>query len=377
MSSAQLYRPVHYMEEAFPPDARLDWQALAPLMSRAAHSLGDYSGALKSVPDSNVLLSPLARQEAVLSSRIEGTQATMEEVLRFEAGQEPDSSSRLDDIQEIINYRAALLQAHELLADQPLSQSVIKSVHQTLLSGVRGASLSPGQYRTEPNWIGLPGSTIETATYVPVPADKLAYAMDCWETYAVQDDHNPLIKMAVLHAEFEAIHPFLDGNGRLGRILIPLLTWKYDLIPVPMFYISAFLEANRRDYYEGLLAVSRDDDWTGWCRFFLHAVENQAKSNLAKVQGILSLFNTMKYKIHETSKSRYAVHVLDWIFEHPVFSIADLATKLEMPDWTARRILGKLRDEKILMELKTGRKHRPTIYIFTELLKIADDEHWS
>ena len=201
--------------------------------------------------------------------------------------------------------------------------------------------------------------------------------MDRWESYAVQDDHNPLIKLAVLHAEFEAIHPFLDGNGRVGRILIPLLTWKYNLIPVPMFYISAFLEANRRDYYEGLLAVSRDDDWTGWCRFFLYAVENQAKSNLAKVQGILSLFNTMKYKIHETSKSRYAVHVLDWIFEYPVFSIADLAARLEMPDWTARRILGQLRDEKILMEVKTGRKHRPTIYIFTELLKIADDEHWS
>lgn len=220
MSSAQLFRPVQYMEEAFPPDARLDWQALAPLMSRAAHSLGDYSGALKSVPDSNVLLSPLARQEAVLSSRIEGTQATMEDVLRFEAGQEPDSSSRLDDIKEIINYRAALLQAQELLSDQPLSQSVIKRVHQTLLSGVRGASLSPGQYRTEPNWIGLPGSTIETATYVPVPAEKLRYAMDRWESYAVQDDHNPLIKLAVLHAEFEAIHPFLDGNGRVGRILI-------------------------------------------------------------------------------------------------------------------------------------------------------------
>ena len=299
----------------------------------------------------------------------------MEEVLRFEAGQAPESTSRLDDILEINNYRAALQEAWELLEDRPLSQTIVRKLHKTLLSGVRGASLSPGRYREVANWIGLPGSTIDTATYVPVSVENLAYAMDRWESYALQDNSNPLVKIAVLHAEFEAIHPFLDGNGRLGRILIPLLAWKYGLIPVPMFYISAFLEAYRRDYYEGLLAVSRDEDWTGWCRFFLAAIENQAISNREKVQRILALYNTTQYRINELSRSRHAVHILDWLFERPIFSIADVVSNVKMPDWTARRIIGQLRDEQILMEVKTGRKHRPTIYIFSELLKIADDHY--
>lgn len=230
--------PVQYHHGRFPP-AELDWSRLIPLLGPAAAAVACYDGLLSAIPNPDVLLSPLTTQEAVLSSRIEGTQATMGEVLQFEAGAEAASPEKRQDIQEVLNYRAATHEAEKLLASLPLSQRVIREAHRVLMQGVRGHGRSPGEYRRIPNWIGPPGSSIENARYIPIGAEKLPDAMADWERYLHADAPDRLVQLAIIHAEFEALHPFLDGNGRLGRMIVPLFMWQAGLIHRPMFYMSA------------------------------------------------------------------------------------------------------------------------------------------
>ena len=246
-----------------------------------------------------------------------------------------------------------MAKAEEMLASLPLSGRVIRAVHGILLSGARGANRAPGEYRRTPNWIGPPGCTIEEAKYVPVRSERLADAMSRWERYIHQEDMpDLLVQAANLHAEFEALHPFLDGNGRLGRMLIPLFLWQRGRIARPIFYISAYFEANRDAYYERLLAVSRDNDWTGWGIFFLKAVKHQADDNLAKTQGILNLYDDLKPRIDSATKSRHTLRTLDWIFQKPVFSSTSFARGTSIPAPSAHRILTDLQAHGILQ--KTG-----------------------
>lgn len=363
--------PVLYHERRFPP-ATIDWPKLIPLLGPAAAAVARYDGMLAAVPNPGVLLAPLTTQEAVLSSRIEGTQATMGEVLEFEAGQEAVSPERREDIREVLNYRAAMREAERLLATLPISQRVVREAHKVLLAGVRGQNKSPGEYRRIPNWIGSPGCTIETARFVPIGADKLPDAMSAWERYAHDDAPDRLVQLAILHAEFEALHPFLDGNGRLGRMLVPLFLWQTGLIRQPMFYISAYFEARRDAYYDGLLAVSRDDDWTGWCRFFLEAIRSQAEDNLTKAQGILALYEEMKRRVPEMTRSQYAIHALDWIFAHPIFRSSDFVSAAGIPKATAKRILASLEDGQILLTIAPASGRRAATLAFPALLNIAE-----
>jgi Fic family protein len=362
---------VKYHEGRFPPDT-LDWTSLIPFIGPAAAAVARYDGTLAATPNPDVLLSPLTTQEAVLSSRIEGTHATMGEVLEFEAGQEAVSPERRDDIHEVLNYRTAMRVAEQLLSEIPLSQRVIRQAHLELLSGVRGQNKSPGEYRRVPNWIGPPGCTLETAHFVPIGADKLPEAMSVWERYLHGDAPDRLVQLAILHAEFEALHPFLDGNGRLGRMLVPLFLWQAKLIQRPMFYISAYFEAHRDIYYEKLLAVSRDDDWTGWCRFFLEAVRAQAEDNLAKARAILDLYEAMKRKVPGMTRSQYAVHALDWFFQRPIFKSSDFIAAAGIPEPTARRFLSVLQNGGVLKTLSAGRGRRAAVLVFPDLLNIVE-----
>lgn len=362
---------VRYHTGRFPPSA-LDWPRLIPLLGPAAAAVARYDGMLAAIPNPAVLLSPLTTQEAVLSSRIEGTQATMEEVLEFEAGQDAGSPQRRDDIQEVLNYRAAMRVAEKMLLELPLSQRVIREAHKALLSGVRGQSKALGEYRRIPNWIGPPGSTIEGARFVPIGAERLPDAMSAWERYAHSDAPDRLVQLAILHAEFEALHPFLDGNGRLGRMLVPLFLWQAGLIRQPMFYISAYFEARRDAYYDGLLAVSRDGEWTGWCAFFIEAVRFQAEDNLAKTQAILDLYVAMKRQVHDMTRSLYAIHALDWIFGRPIFRSSDFVGSAGIPAPTAKRILSVLRQGQILKSLSARRGSRAAVLVFPALLNIAE-----
>ncbi len=363
---------VHYHEGKFPPDQRLDWPKLIPFIGPASAALARYDGMLAAIPNSGVLLAPLATREAVLSSRIEGTQATMGEVLQFEAGREPASSERREDILEVLNYRDAMRRAARMLDELPLSQRVVREAHRVLLAGVRGRGKSPGAYRRVPNWIGPPGCTVDNARFVPVGAERLPDAMSAWERYFHEEAPDRLVQLAILHAEFEALHPFLDGNGRLGRMLVPLFLWQAGLIRAPVFYISAYFEARRDAYYDGLLAVSRDDDWTGWCRFFLEAVRMQAEDNLGKTDRILKLYEGMKGRMPAMTRSQYAIRALDWIFEWPIFRTTDFIAAAGIPKPTARRILKVLREGGILEVIIKGQGRRPSVLAFPALLDITE-----
>jgi len=365
---------VHYQEGSFPPEDRIDWRALVPLIGRATAAVARYDGALATIPNPNILLSPMTRQEAVLSSRIEGIKATLSDVLEFETGRQRSvPARRRDDIIEILNYQAALEKAERMLGKLPLCLRVVREAHRILMSGTRGANKAPGEFRRIQNWIGPPGSDIQTATYVPIPADRVPVALARWERYMNEDALDPLVQLAVLHAEFEALHPFLDGNGRLGRLLIPLFLWQRNLIRAPMFSISAFFEAKRSAYYEGLLRVSRDDDWTGWCQYFLQALQRQAEQNLDSARTVLRLYDNMKMRVEEAIRSRYAIRVLDLIFEQPVISSTAFIARSGIPARTARRILDRLCTQNLLDKLVAGGGRRPPILVFRKLLQVVEE----
>jgi len=308
----------------------------------------------------------------VLSSKIEGTQATLGEVLEFEAAEETATGEKRDDIQEVLNYRRAMHYAVENLKELPLSQRVVRNIHQVLMQGVRGDNKTPGEYRRIPNWIGPAGCTMETARFVPPGADRVSDMMSGWEKYLHDPAPDKLVQLAILHAEFEAIHPFLDGNGRLGRLLVPLFLVDKGLLNSPDFYVSAYLEAKRDEYYERLLAVSRDGDWTGWVAFFLTALIEQARDNEAKAKTILDLYQTKKDWILEKTHSQYAVRALDWFFSNPIFKTSFFVASVDIPKPTAERIVRVARDEGLLRQLRPSGGRRSAILVFSELLNIAE-----
>lgn len=367
-------KPVLYHLGKFPPKD-LDWSKLIPLIGPANAGLARYDGLLSAIPNAHILLSPLKTQEAVLSSKIEGTHVTIGEVLEVEAGAESEklTQPKRDEVEEVTNYRKAMRACILGMKDRPLSQQLLKSAHGLLMQGVRGRDKSPGSYRTEQNWIGPKGCTANEAGFVPVPQDHLQSEMDSWEHF-LQSTSQPdvLVQLAILHVEFEALHPFKDGNGRLGRMLIPLYLFQRGLLASPDFYMSGYLEASREEYQERLRAVSRDGDWTGWCAFFLAGVRQQAAENERKARAILKLYERLKAEMVELSHSQHSIRAVDFIFQRPIFS-APLFTKYsKIPKPSAARILGILRKNKLLGTLQEGKGRRPGIYAFRDLLNIAE-----
>jgi Fic family protein len=361
---------VHYHTGHFPP-TDINWSELVSFIGKANGAVARYDGLLKAIPNPTVLLSPLMTNEAVLSSRIEGTQATLNEVLTYEA-QEKDrlspQSPKDADMQEISNYRQAMRFAEQKLEELPLSQRLIKDAHEILLSGVRGQNKAPGKYRSIPNWIGPVGCVMDDARYVPPDANTLPDSMSVWEKYIHTEERDPLVQLAVIHAEFEALHPFLDGNGRLGRMIIPLFLYQVRILQRPAFYISAYLEAHRNIYYEKLLAVSRDNDWMGWCRFFLEAIQIQSEDNFNKATKILDLYNEMKLRLAKATESKYAIHTLEWIFGNPVFSMSTFIQRTKIPRSTATRIVQRLADDGTLSQIRAASGRSPAIMAFDALL---------
>lgn len=365
--------PVPYHLGQFPP-AVFDWPQLIPLIGPANAALARYDGLLTAIPNAAVLLAPLTTQEAVLSSRIEGTQATMGEVLEYEAaGPDALDPTKQEDIEEVLNYRRAMRQATEEMQKLPLCNRMIKTVHETLLAGVRGHDKARGRFRTIPNYIGVMGRPVEEARFIPIAPETLEDGMARWERYLHEQTHDVLVQLAVIHAEFESLHPFLDGNGRIGRMLIPLYLFDRKLLQSPMFYLSEYLEANRQEYYDRLLAVSRDGDWTGWCKFFLQALQRQASENETKARKILALYQRMKDWIVDKTNSPQAMRALDFFFCTPIFKSSDFIEQSKIPDATARRILTLVSGEDgLLKTLRESSGRRPAVYAFTELLNIAE-----
>jgi len=366
---------VHYHYDKFPPVLSAgDLGSLFSLVGEARAALAEYAGLLKAIPNPDVLLSPLTHNEAVLSSRIEGTQVTLGEVLDYEAeGNLTDESTpQKADIHEVLNYRAALKTAPDLLKKLPLSQRLIKTLHRTLMRGVRGRNKNPGEYRKVPNWIGPDGCSIEEARFIPCSADKLPAAMGIWEEYLHSREQDPLLQLALAHAEFEALHPFLDGNGRLGRMLIPLFLYEKGLLEYPNFYMSEYLERNRDEYYRRLLDVSRKNDWTGWCAFFFRGVTEQARTNGEKATAIFALYEQKKAWAQDALRSQHAIRALDWFFNKPIFKTTDFIETAGIPAPTARRLLRDVKEAGMLVELRPASGRTAAILKFPELLNIAE-----
>ena len=355
------------------PLSNIDWAAHVTLIGQAQAALARYDGMLQSIVNPLILLSPLTTQEAVLSSRIEGTQASIEDVLAYEAGgEEPSEPTRRADIQEINNYRRAMLVAVESLTTRPFSLNLLKDLHAILLDSVRGRDQSPGLFRRAQNWIAPAGEPIERATYVPPAWEQVEPAMSNWEEYLHAEEKDRLVQLAVAKAYLELVHPFRDGNGRLGRMLVPLYLYEHKLLSNPVFYLSGYLEAHRDVYYERLRAISRDGDWNGWIAFFLAATIEQAQTNTAKTKRILALYERLKHEVPDIIHSQYVLQTLDALFDHPVFHSADFMQRTGIPRDSAFRILAALKSSTLIGELRPKSGRRAAILWFPELLEITE-----
>jgi Fic family protein len=352
------------------PLENLQWAKYVKYVGQANAELARFDGILQAIINPAVLLSPLSTKEAVLSSKIEGTVATLEDVFAFEA--QPDiKSKKNDDIQEILNYRKAMFYATDYLKDRYLNLGVIKRTHQLLLDSVRGQNKTPGSFRSTQNWIGKPGSPIEEASYIPPSPLVILSSLENLEKYFSYEEVDPLVQMAIIHAQFEIIHPFNDGNGRLGRMLIPLFLYQKKIITSPMFYISEYLEEHRSEYYSSLKEISFNNDWDGWILFFLKAIVEQAKCNSHKAKTILDLYESKKKKISELTHSQFAISIIDTIFKLPVFTATQFITVSKIPPASGKRYLNILVERDVLSIVKKGKGRSSTVYMFNKLFEIV------
>ena len=361
-----------YEPETLPLD-RIDWVSHIPSIGEANRKIARYDGILRSVVNPRVLLAPIMTQEAVVSSRIEGTQASLEDVLHYEADpKEEISQTKRDDIQEILNYRKAMMAAVGLMGERPLCINTIRELHRTLLFSVRGQDKEPGEIRRIQNYIAPYGRSIEEATFVP-PAPPMVWdALTNWENYLHSREKDALVQVAILKAQFELIHPFRDGNGRIGRMLVPLTLFSKGVISTPMFYISAYLERHREVYYARLRAVSEDGDWNGWIAFFLRAICEQADENGKKALDIISLYNEMKQVVPEITHSQYSIQAIDAIFSHTIFSTSLFIRDSGIQRESGAKILRELEENDVIQLLQRGRGSKPNIYAFSRLIAITE-----
>lgn len=355
------------------PLSNINWEAHVSLIGRANRGLAHYDGILYGIPNPELLLSPLTTQEAVLSSRIEGTQATLGEVLKFQAGETIPEESKRQDIQEIINYRQALRTAEKGLKKRPFNLNMLLELHAVLLNSVRGRDKNRGFFRRTQNWIGAAGTPIEKATFVPPDPLFLQQHLDNWEKYYHADERDPLIQLAIVHAQFEIIHPFLDGNGRLGRILIPLFLYEKQLLSRPMFYLSTYLEAHRDEYIAHLREIPNSGGWDRWIAFFLQALVEQAEVNVKTARAVIQLYDRLKEQIMDLTRSQYAVPLLDRLFSEPVFQSTRLAEQKGMPSKPmVMQMLGRLRTAGILKVIREGSGRRAQVLALAELVNLCE-----
>lgn len=352
------------------PLKSLNWADLVPFIGDARDELARFDSLLESnIPEVNLLLSPLTVNEAVMSSRIEGTQATLEEVFRFQA-EGKATRGKYDDIQEVINYRRAADNALKDLEKLPLTGRLLKKAHKTLLSGVRGEGKNPGNFRDGPVHIGRLGATAKQASYIPPEAQKVPELFTNLEKYIHSSEPDILVQTAIIHAQFELIHPFWDGNGRIGRLLMPLFLYYKKAIKAPCFYISEYLEEHRREYYEGLKNISQKGDWERWIAFFLEAVAEQSRRNAKKASAIIRLKEEILLKTQEVTHSQYTPQITNFIFSHPWFNGVNFRDDADVPRPSAARLLNLLVESGIIENIHPGRGRRSSLFCFSKLVEI-------
>ena len=335
------------------------------LLVEASDAVARLDGVGETLPNPDLLIAPFLRREAVLSSRIEGTQASVSDVYEAEATGAPRG-----DAQEVVNYVRAARRGVERLGELPICVRLARELHAVLLDGVRGQETRPGEVRDMQVWIGSPGSTIHDARFVPPPPDLLAGLLADWEAFVHDDAPLPaLVRCALMHYQFEAVHPFRDGNGRIGRLLIPLLLMEREVLGSPLLYLSAWFERRRQDYYGGLYAVSATGDWEPWLRFFLEGVREQAADAVARARKLRDLHGDYRRRLQEIGASGNALQLADKLFTSPVITRRLAAERLGVTSAGARIIVNRLEEACILHAIHDT---WPRLYAAREVLDLLE-----
>lgn len=365
-----------FVPNPLPPKLRIDWP-LAKALSEADRALAELSGLGRTMPNPHLLIGPFIRREAVLSSRIEGTQADIADLYAYEARQLPlpgvETPPSEADVREVLNYVIALEYGLERLKTLPVSLRFICELHERLLAGVRGEHAAPGEFRRTQNWIGPPGCTLQEALFVPPPVPQMHEALQALEMYLHSDDpYPPLVRLALIHYQFEAIHPFIDGNGRIGRLLISLLLIQWGLLPLPLLYLSAYFYRHRQVYYDLLLAISERGAWRDWLLFFLRGVADQARDAVLRARRLQDLREEWRRRLIQARSSALTLRLVDELFHSPVLTIPEVQRRLRISYPGAKQIVQKLVQANVLSPARDNAYGKS--FQAMEILKVLIEE---
>ncbi len=362
-----------FVPRPLPPPLAPTW-ALSSAVSRADRALAELAGAARTLPNPQLLVAPLVRREAVLSSQIEGTQASLSDLFFFESGPAFAKSSDAtppEDVREVANYVAALDDGLARLETLPVSLRLLRELHARLMKGIGGAGVTPGEFRRRQNWIGPPESPLDDAVFVPPPVAAMERCLRDLESFVhASSELPPLVRIALVHYQFEAIHPFIDGNGRVGRLLISLLLQSEGLLAQPLLSLSAFFERRRKDYYRLLLDVSRKGAWTRWIEFFLTGVEEQSHDAIRRAKALLDLRQRYRAQFESARSSALLLKLVDGLLEAPVLTIPQAAKRLKITHRAATLNVMKLVQSGVVAEV-TGRG-RNRVFVARGILGVLE-----
>ncbi|MHB0987592.1 MAG: Fic family protein [Bellilinea sp.] len=346
-----------FLPNPLPPD--LIWPAaLVVQLAEAERDLSRLAALISSFPFPRLLIQPFIHDEAVISSRIEGTHASLADLYTYESAQ-PSFFEKTDDVREVHNYVRAMEYGLERLKTLPVSLRLIRELHAILTEAVRGGTLTPGEFRRSQNWIGPVGSTPDTAVFVPPPVEEMHQALDALEKFIYTENKIPILaRIGMIHYQFEAIHPFLDGNGWVGRLLIALLLHECELLPQPLLNLSAYIERYRQQYYDLLLQVSQEGDWEAWLRFFLRGVSEQARASVFRMEHLQEIRNKYQTIVDKNRNPERMSAVVNFLFSRPIVSVKQVSEGLNLPNKTAQQYLAKLEQAGIVREITGYARNR-------------------
>lgn len=365
-----------FIPNDLPPDPQIDLRPLSVALSEADQAIGRLDGVSTILPNPDLFVAMYVRREAVLSSQIEGTQSTLDDVLAFEL--DANAPRLPSDVTDVVNHVSAMNYGLDRMTTLPLSLRLIREIHGVLMAGVRGAEKDPGEFRRSQNWIGAQGGTLVDAAFIPPPANELNRLMGNLEDFARTRKPLPaLIHAGIVHAQFETVHPFLDGNGRVGRLLITFLLVHEGVLQRPLLYLSYFLKRQRAEYYNRLMAVRHDGDWEGWLAFFLRGVAETAEDATRTAGAIVQLRDSHRHVAKGLGAN--AVHLLDRLYQNPVVNVALVQKQLRVSYPTASKLVNELEARGLLEEM-TGHKrnrmyrYRPYLRLFADPSPVELDE---
>ncbi|MBE0434110.1 Fic family protein [candidate division WOR-3 bacterium] len=358
-----------FIPNPLPPDPAIEYdEELQSLLSQADRAIARLDGIVTVLPNPELFISMYVKKEALLSSQIEGTQASFEGVLEFEADMRPRDD--LNEVKEVVNYIKALEYGIGHVAQAPANAHLFRELHRILIKGTRGSKKAPGEFRRTQNWVGPAGANVFEAQFVPPPAEQILAAMANLETFFNQENRMPpLVRIALIHAQFETIHPFIDGNGRIGRLLITFFLVTRKILSRPLLYISYYLKRNRADYYDLLMRVRNDGDWESWIKFFLRGIDQVSQEAALAAAEVIGLKQKLIDRLYENRfSSIYAVKLIDLLYAKPIINVKAITDELKISKESGNELVRRFETLGILREL-TG-KQRYKKYLFHEYTNI-------